>query len=156
EVVVGGRGVVVVGVVLASTQVPLMLGFCCSQSFVRLRQCLRCAACVFRQPFSSAFVPVHSLFGGTSARQLLMSCWQSLRQWLAFAATPPASIRTKPSVATAGTARNRFWVIRSKIITVVPVRSGESDRAVPFRHLSRPRGTCVYPVPGGICREART
>jgi len=105
-VVVGGRVVVVVvvdvveGVVLASKQVPLMLGFCWLQSFVRLRQVFRCAACVCRQPFFSAFVPVQSLFGGTSARQLLMSCLQSLRQWLSFAATPPVSIRTAPTVAT--------------------------------------------------------
>ena len=106
-VVVGGRAMVVVvvdvveGVVLASKQVPLMLGFCWLQSFVRLRQVFRCAACVCRQPFFSAFVPVQSLFGGTSARQLLMSCLQSLRQWLSFAATPPVSIRTAPTVATA-------------------------------------------------------
>ena len=103
-VVVGGRVVVVVvvdveGVVLASKQVPLVLGFCCLQSFVRLRQVFRCAACVFPQPFFSAFVPVQSLFGGTSARQLLMSCLQSLRQWLAFAAAPLASIRTAPTIA---------------------------------------------------------
>src|SRR2546425_10938990 len=103
-VVVGDRVVVVVevveGVVLASKQVPLMLGFCCLQSFVRLRQVFRCAACVCRQPCFSAFVPVQSWFGGRSARQLLMSCLQSLRQWLAFAAAPPASIRTAPTVAT--------------------------------------------------------
>src|SRR5439155_17278613 len=124
--------VVVVGVVVVSRQVPFMLEFCCSQSFVRLRQCLRCAACVFRQHFFSAFVPVHSLFGGTSARQLLMSCWQSLRQWLACAAATPASIRTKPSVATAGTARNLFWVIRSKIINARP---GAFGRVRPDRAL---------------------
>ncbi len=106
-VVVGGRVVVVVvvdvveGVVLAGEQVPLVLGVCCLQSFVRLRQVFRCAACVFPQAFFSAFVPVQSLFGGTSARQLLMFCLQSLRQWLAFAAAPPASIRTAPTVATA-------------------------------------------------------
>ena len=104
-VVVGGRVLVVVvvdvveGVVLASKQVPLMLGFCCWQSFVRLWQVLRCAACVFRQPLFSAFVRVQSLFGGTRARQILMSCLQSLRQWLAFAAAPLASIRTAPTIA---------------------------------------------------------
>src|SRR5207245_639009 len=68
-------------------QAPLMLGFSCLQSFAKLRQVFRCAACIFRQAFFSAFVPVQSLFGGTSARQLLLSCLQSLRQWLCLAAT---------------------------------------------------------------------
>src|SRR5437870_2630461 len=93
-------------------QAPLMLGFSCLQSFAKLRQVFRCAACIFRQAFFSAFVPVQSLFGGTSARQLLLSCLQSLRQWLGFAATPPARIRLRPTVATASAARDFFSVIR--------------------------------------------
>ena len=87
-------------VVLDGKQVPLMLGFCCLQSFTKLRQVFRCAAFIFRQAFFSAFVPVQSLFFGTSARQFLMSCLQSLRQWLGFAVTPPlasATPRTPPN-----------------------------------------------------------
>ena len=67
-------------VVLASKQVPLVLGFCCLQTFGRLRQVFRCAACIFRQPCLSVLVAVQRLFGGTRARQLLMSCLQSVRQ----------------------------------------------------------------------------
>src|SRR6266404_1015177 len=102
EVVVAVLKVVVV---LDSKQVPLMLGFCCLQSFTKPRQAFRCAAFSFRQAFFSDFVPVHDLLFGTRARQFLMSCLQSLRQWLGFAATPPASMRTKPSVASARVSR---------------------------------------------------
>src|SRR6266404_4719064 len=98
-------GSVVVVVVLDGKQVPLMLGFCCLQSFTKPRQVFRCAAFSFRQAFFSDFVPVHDLLFGTRARQFLMSCLQSLRQWLGFAATPPASMRTKPSVASARVSR---------------------------------------------------
>src|SRR5439155_3352 len=64
------------------TQTPLVPGFRCLQSFTKPRQAFRCTACIFRQAFFSAFVPVQALFVSTSARQLLMSCLQSLGQWL--------------------------------------------------------------------------
>src|SRR5438552_2329647 len=109
-------GSVVVVVVLGGKQWPLILGFCCLQSFTKLRQVFRCAAFIFRQTFFSAFVPVQSLFFGTSARQFLMSCLQSSRQWLGFAATSPASIRTRQTVAPARAARNFLSVIRASAI----------------------------------------
>src|SRR6266404_2322601 len=79
-------GSVVEVVVLGGKQVPLMLGFCCLQSFTKRWQAFRCVAFIFRQAFFSAFVPVHDLLFGTSARQFLTSCLQSLRQWLGMAA----------------------------------------------------------------------
>src|SRR5207249_6442261 len=45
-----------------------------------------------------------------------MSCLQSLRQWLGFAATSPASIRTRQTVAPARAARNFLSVIRASAI----------------------------------------
>ena len=96
-VVVGGRVVVV----LDGRQMPLVPAFCCLHTFTKLWQVARSAACILRQALFSALVPVQSPFFGTSARQFAISCLQSLRQWLGFAATPPASIRTAPTVATA-------------------------------------------------------
>jgi len=96
-VVAGGRVVVV----LDGRQMPLVPGSCCLHSFTKLWQVARSAACIFRQALFSALVPAQSSFFGTSARQSLISCLQSLRQWLGFAATPPASIRTAPTVTAA-------------------------------------------------------
>jgi len=96
EVVVGG-----VVVVLDGRQMPLVPGSCCLHTFTTLWQVARSAACILRQALFSTLVPVQSSFFGTSARQFAISSLQSLRQWLGFAATPPASIRTAPTVATA-------------------------------------------------------
>src|SRR2546429_614867 len=73
---------------LDGTQTPSVPGFCRLQSFTKPRQAFRCAACIFRQAVFSAFAPVQALFVSTSARQFLMSCLQSLGQWLGFAAIP--------------------------------------------------------------------
>src|ERR1044071_2539242 len=96
-VVVGGRPPAIVVevavvrvevVVLDGAQTPLVVGFCRLQSFTKPWQPFRCAACVFRQAFFSGFVPTQDVFVGTNLRQSLMSCLQSLRQWLALAASP--------------------------------------------------------------------
>src|SRR5438132_7367743 len=118
-----------------------MLGLCCWQSFVRLWQVFRCAACVFRQPLFSAFVPVQSLFGGTRARQLLMSCLQSLRQWLAFAAAPPARIRTAPTIA-AASPRARFLCTSRALLPRARLRRSRAPADFARRDPQAPPRPC--------------
>jgi len=67
-------------VVLVSKHTPLTSGLSCLHNFTNPRQAFRRAAFIFRQAFFSAFVPVQSLFFGTSSRQSAMSRLQSLRQ----------------------------------------------------------------------------
>ncbi len=66
-----------------------------------------------------------------------MPCRQSLRQWLGFAATPPASIRTRQTVAPARAARNFPSVIRaSGIESRVSVRIRTSPGPAPPDRVS--------------------
>src|SRR5438552_17549500 len=82
-----------------------MLGFCCLQSLTKPWQVFRCAAFIPRQAFFSAFVPVQSLFFGTSARQLLISCLQSLGQWLGFVAYTVPTIQRIAKASDKATSR---------------------------------------------------
>ena len=130
-------GIVVV-VVGPDTQMPLVLGFVCLQSVTRWWHVFRADACIFLQTLFSARVPVQLLLLGTLARQLVISCRQSLRQWPAFAATRPASIATRPTDVNAKAAKNRFSIIRADIVSRRLLHA-RSCRQAPDRELGAPQ-----------------
>src|SRR5689334_499065 len=114
----------VVVVVLDARQIPGVPGLSCLQVFTNDRHAFRCAAFICRQVLFSAFVPVQVLFLGTSARQLLTSCRQSLRQWPGFAATGPAKRTARPTVASTMAAKGLSANI---LVTLCRWSCGASD-----------------------------